>query len=270
LYIEKKSQILSWDIDIGSLSIAEPVPCFVASNIQSSLSKPVIATISRTETGTRYAATSSLIEHYKPEPQYSEKSEPRKCIQDSGLLDITSMNKPGDKPYECTYFNKGFTPQKCLSDRFIHTGEKDERIHTGEKPFECKYCKKKFRHKSRLTRHEFTHTGEKPFECQYCQKRFADRSILTKHECIHTGEKPFECKYCQQRFTFRTALIRHEYIHTGEKPFECQFCEKKFIKMPDLTRHEFIHTGEKPFECQFCQKKFAARSSLVSIVRRGS
>jgi DNA-binding winged helix-turn-helix (wHTH) protein len=68
---------------------------------QHSISKPMIATISRT--GIQCTATSSWIEQYYPGPQYTEKSEPKKPIQYSGQFEITSSNKPGEKPFECQF-----------------------------------------------------------------------------------------------------------------------------------------------------------------------
>ncbi|XP_044837586.1 zinc finger protein 684-like isoform X3 [Mauremys mutica] len=162
--------------------------------------------------------------------------------------------------------------QEKLQGKSTHRGEGLEdlnetviqlKIGTKKKQHECVECRKKFNHKSNLTRHLKLHTGEKPFMCSDCGKTFTRRSHLISHQTTHLGQKPYPCCECGDRFTRCSNLISHQRIHLGERPYKCPDCGKSFSSKSNRTVHQRIHTGVKPYKCADCGESFIQSSHLV-------
>ncbi|XP_063819645.1 zinc finger protein 37-like isoform X2 [Pseudophryne corroboree] len=108
----------------------------------------------------------------------------------------------------------------------------------GDKPYGCKYCTRRFSHRSSLYRHQKSHTGEKLYKCSECNKSFTNSSNLNVHSRIHTGEKPYECNGCGKKFTRKFALDQHLKIHRQEKLYICSHCGKSYSDYFFLLKHQ--------------------------------
>ncbi|KAM7378857.1 hypothetical protein PAMP_004452 [Pampus punctatissimus] len=100
------------------------------------------------------------------------------------------------------------------------------------------------------------------YACSICRKTFKRRKILRRHERFHTGEKPYPCSVCSKTFALRKSLRRHLRFHTGERPHTCAQCGKSFRLRDNLKAHLRFHTGEKPFSCATCGKMFRITRNL--------
>ena len=49
----------------------------------------------------------------------------------------------------------------------------------------------------------------KQYKCQICKKTFKQKSGLRRHETIHNRKKTFECRMCNKTFTFKGELRNH-------------------------------------------------------------
>ncbi|XP_026168857.1 zinc finger protein 226 [Mastacembelus armatus] len=107
----------------------------------------------------------------------------------------------------------------------------------------CSTCRKTFKRRKILRRHERFHTGEKPYSCSACPKTFALRKSLRRHFRFHTGERPHTCTQCSKSFRLRDNLKAHLRFHTGEKPFSCAMCGKMFRIMRNLEKHKLSQCG---------------------------
>ena len=55
--------------------------------------------------------------------------------------------------------------------------------------------------------------GEKPYECKFCKRPFRDRSNLLKHEEIHEETKKYECMMCNKKYAHKRSLRDHLKTH---------------------------------------------------------
>lgn len=102
------------------------------------------------------------------------------------------------------------------------------------------------------------------YVCGVCKKTFKRRKVLRRHERFHTGERPYPCPACSKSFALRKTLRRHMRFHTGERPHTCTQCGKSFRLRDNLKAHLRFHTGEKPFSCPTCGKSFRIMRNLHS------
>ncbi|XP_040291504.1 zinc finger protein 184-like [Bufo bufo] len=107
-----------------------------------------------------------------------------------------------------------------------------------DKPYGCKFCTRRFSHRSSLYRHQKSHSGEKLYKCSECNKTFTNSSNLSVHSRIHTGEKPYECNGCGKKFTRKFALDQHLKIHKQEKLYICSHCGKSYSDYFFLLKHQ--------------------------------
>lgn len=135
-------------------------------------------------------------------------------------------------------------------------------LYNAKKPFQCEVCRKRFRMKGYLKKHERAPEFSKHFPCMVCGKIFPERDKLRDHERIHTGERPFSCELCSLTFVRKDQLRIHTRCHTGEKPFSCGLCQKSFTRHDKLLVHHRTHSGERPYECEVCMKTFARGDHL--------
>lgn len=140
-------------------------------------------------------------------------------------------------------------------------------LYNAKKPYQCDVCRKRFKLKVYLKKHEMAPELGKHFSCVFCSKAFPERDKLRVHERIHTGEKPFECHVCPMAFARKDKLKNHARSHTGEKPFVCGICLKSFARNDKLVMHQRTHSGERPFECNVCAKAFSRRDHLKKHMR---
>ncbi|KAM4031489.1 uncharacterized protein ACNLHF_018936 [Anomaloglossus baeobatrachus] len=110
-----------------------------------------------------------------------------------------------------------------------------------DKPYGCKFCTRRFSHRSSLYRHQKSHSGEKLYKCSDCNKSFTNSSNLSVHSRIHTGEKPYECNGCGKKFTRKFALDQHVKIHKQDKLYICSHCGKSYSDYFFLLKHQQMY-----------------------------
>ena len=174
-----------------------------------------------------------------------------------------SLEKPGgthtiEKPFICTYCNKGFEDAFGLKTHEKHCAK------GSSGSLCCPHCGKQFTKSQRMRRHirtQHTHPDYKPFFCSHCGEAFRESSKLKVHEMNHTGEKPFSCSKCDSKYTTSASLRMHERYHR-DLPFSCSRCDKKFPVKSLLDYHELTHDDAKPFKCSECDQKYVNHSGL--------
>ena len=148
--------------------------------------------------------------------------------------------------FVCNQCNKQF---RNISSLYNHI----RYFHSNERHFVCQriHCKKRFKTKFHLTRHQLTHSSVKSFGCNKCDKRFKSEDNLRSHKSFHSSVRPFVCPQtdCKHSFKTKEHLIQHNKTHSSERHFECNDCHKRFISKPILISHKLIHSNEKHFKC---------------------
>ena len=161
-----------------------------------------------------------------------------------------------------------------------------------EEPQKCRFCRKVFRQKHLLVKHEETH---RRFKCSYCGENFSQSSNLKRHiRMLHEGvsaraqtkisncqkcdavilnedhlawhmethktshiNTELTCDICEQSYRTELGLERHQHFDKT-----CQDCGKFLKNKDELKHHVMRHKGEKHFECSLCNKKFARANHL--------
>lgn len=73
-------------------------------------------------------------------------------------------------------------------------------VHGKERPYVCTYCNKGFLSSTKLKQHSNIHTGERPFACKYCERKFTNypnwlKHTRRKHNVDHKTGKDLPPKY---------------------------------------------------------------------------
>lgn len=138
----------------------------------------------------------------------------------------------------------------------------------------CEMCKKKFKSKKRLERHqtlcqpnndqkEVNEKPQKPVKnhmCSVCGRLFPEKSIMIMHEETHAGKKT-PCHLCGKQFLHKNSLRKHiKVVHSQVKRFVCNIdgCQWKFGYQQTLTRHQARRHGmvKNRNACPICSKEF--------------
>ena len=84
------------------------------------------------------------------------------------------------------------------------------------------------------------------FECEECGKKFKWKSKLTRHLQVHLEEKCHKCDTCKKSFAYKDDLKRHNFtVHLNEKCHQCDVCGKSFPENRSLLRHfRTVHPRE--------------------------
>jgi len=87
------------------------------------------------------------------------------------------------------------------------------KIKVESKPYTCNICKRKYKQKCHMYRHQRQHSGVKRFFCMFCNRGFYQLSNLKNHRRTHSNDSsishPYACTLCTRRFTRNMGLIRH-------------------------------------------------------------
>ena len=153
-----------------------------------------------------------------------------------------------------------------------HLDENNYCIQLNKNQFVCDFneCKKSFKTKSGLKRHQTSHSTERPFKCDIngCDKSFKTSSHLSVHKrCVHSINR-YRCdwKGCNKIFGTKNILCEHKRIHSGENPFECDIngCGKRFRNKSGLKEHQDGFHLNSRFECDWkdCMKIFLSKRGL--------
>jgi len=92
------------------------------------------------------------------------------------------------------------------------------KIAKASKQHTCQTCKKKFKQKCHLYRHQRQHSGVKRFFCIHCSRGFYQRSNLQAHSRTHSNDGSishrYACTFCTKRFTRNSSLMKHMEKHS--------------------------------------------------------
>ncbi|XP_055585748.1 zinc finger protein 708-like [Uranotaenia lowii] len=192
------------------------------------------------------------------------------------ILRVESINnltekdsKSEAKSYRCRHCEESFS---LISDLNSHASQ----THGDETPHMCPECKKCFRFRHNLLKHQnYMHKNVKRpvFEshqnrakCKLCNETQITTKQLAKHiKLAHPTESyPLvQCPDCPRTFTSRHQMNRHKQIHTDR--FACEQCGEKHVSGQRLKAHVERHhlkQGQQ-FLCAECPgKTFSCSESL--------
>lgn len=142
--------------------------------------------------------------------------------------------------------------------------------------YDCKSCKKQFKSKSLLAKHELSH---KKLTCSFCDQIFKGRRQLKSHLETHG----FVCVTCCEVFTDQSSCNLHRLQEHCQKPLKCDKCVSSFTSRISLFKHQKDFHAEDEAEldapaayvndpthevkimlvCDKCNKVFDRKSGLV-------
>ncbi|XP_034660275.1 gastrula zinc finger protein XlCGF57.1 [Drosophila subobscura] len=142
--------------------------------------------------------------------------------------------------------------------------------HNSERNVECSHpgCGKRFFTNRHMRNHTKVHTQEKNFVCENCGYSCRNKETLRVHIRSHTGERPFGCTVCDKRFPSHSGLREHMAMHSTDRPFVCNVCDATFSRQKGLYHHKFLHTDTKQFVCKLCGNAYAQAAGLAGHMRK--
>ncbi|XP_038551698.1 zinc finger and BTB domain-containing protein 40 isoform X1 [Micropterus salmoides] len=203
-----------------------------------------------------------------------ETEEDEKVINNTVCTDSSSPPPPSSspsspsKPYSCRWCKKGFS-FKCRMSAHAKRCPMSQECEQ-----QCPQCPEKLANQRALQRHRAeahrnTTRVKKKVACDLCGRTFAHPSGMIYHKRTeHFEEKPFACEDCGAKFGANSSLKNHMRLHTGEKPYRCKHCDMSFSVAAALAYHtKKKHSEGKMYVCQYCKAIFAQSIELTRHVR---
>ncbi|XP_065365674.1 zinc finger protein 836 [Calliphora vicina] len=171
--------------------------------------------------------------------------------------DPDDKNSPKDElPFPCLTCKRSYRSKHSLQKHnySVHNPNKPAKKPKEPKAeHKCDQCNEVFRSARDLRGHKWKHTG---IFCDICGKPFTQTGNMMRHKIRHTGIKAHKCKECDKEFFTDKELKSHMICHTGLMPVICEICGKRCRDRGVLTAHMRRHTGERPAKCDVCGKSF--------------
>ncbi|XP_001354765.3 zinc finger protein 311 [Drosophila pseudoobscura] len=151
-----------------------------------------------------------------------------------------------------------------------HELKRHQLRHNSERNVLCSHpgCGKTFFTKRHMRNHSKVHTDEKNFICENCGYSCRNKETLRVHIRSHTGERPFGCKVCDKRFPSHSGLREHMAMHSTDRPYVCNVCNATFSRQKGLYHHKFLHSDTKQFVCKLCGNAYAQAAGLAGHMRK--
>ncbi|XP_012276780.1 PR domain zinc finger protein 5 [Orussus abietinus] len=129
------------------------------------------------------------------------------------------------------------------------------------KNFSCRVCKKTFKEKWQLLRHEVIHKrgNMSLYTCNICNKSFTDKDMHKAHQATHTVDKTYHCPKCNKIFFKEFSLMTHQC--TGKSLFS-----KKNATLNTIQKSG-NYGASKKYKCSTCNAAFATSQSRNSHMK---
>ncbi|XP_049589118.1 LOW QUALITY PROTEIN: zinc finger and BTB domain-containing protein 40-like [Syngnathus scovelli] len=145
---------------------------------------------------------------------------------------------------------------------------------SSSKSYRCRWCKKSFSYKCRVTAHmkRCPMSEDCQLQCPQCPAKLLNKRALQRHlSQAHPAaagdkkkKKKVACDLCGRTFAHPSGMIYHKRTeHYEEKPYACETCGAKFPATSSLKNHMRLHTGEKPYRCKHCDMSFRVAAALA-------
>ena len=120
----------------------------------------------------------------------------------------------------------------------------------------CTRCKRKFRTRRDLLRHQKKPTYN---SCDLCDEKFCQLIDYNHHQRTVHNINPTTCEICSNEFPTRQALECHQ-----KNPMynDCNICDKKFCQLIDYNRHQQTVHNINRKQCNICCKEFSCFRDL--------
>ena len=242
---------------------------------------PVVLSEIGTQTGRKYKTRKTTLLKMKKEQLAAAAEEPltpklkKTPVKKVGRKKAPPKPKPPKQPKE---------PKPKRKTRAELKREKEEKTWDPANVVQCHICKKKFKNKEYLQKHNDLHhllvpckmcgvgvirkdfhkhekeVHNSEFKCTVdgCSKVFKSRHSLRDHETVHTGVRAFVCDECGKDFRTKDGLSKHKKHHKGLRPHICTYCGKRFTDSGSRKYHEGTHLKQRPtnFKCKFCGRGY--------------
>lgn len=104
---------------------------------------------------------------------------------------------------------------------------------------QCDKCKKNYKHRQHLFRHQLSCKKKLEFPCGKCSKTFTRADLLKIHKSKCKGKKEKKCKVCGKEFKYQWFLNRHlKTCKITPEVFSCSKCGKSYKREVFLKTHE--------------------------------
>ncbi|XP_015606237.1 zinc finger protein 569 [Cephus cinctus] len=130
------------------------------------------------------------------------------------------------------------------------------------KSFSCRVCKKSFKEKWQLLRHEVSHKRGSltVHSCSTCNKTFTDKAQHKAHVATHIVDKTYHCPKCNKIFFKELSLMAHQcpgkplfgkrsasqksqsQFSTSKNRYKCSKCSATFTNSQSRNSHMRVHT----------------------------